>query len=287
MVVIDAFRDALSTLRRQPVLFVPMALFALLQAPQLLANTLDPLVSIAVSLTLSAVFAFVTPLFYAGTIGMVDDAASGGRTSLARFWRHAKSNYLSVLAAYLVVFGVSLVVSLVLTFGSTIAFAAVLGADAGLGATIVVGGVVALVVLLYLVGMFALQFYAHAIVIEDYDAMSALSRSVGVVRRNVLPVLGYGALSAAFGGLVGAVYGLFVVVLSPSGASGQPMAMPGTATTIVGAVVVFVTTAVLGTFFLAFSVTLYRSLVGADETRSGTGATGTARRSDDGAEFAG
>lgn len=287
MVVIDAFRDALSILREQPVLFVPMALFALLQAPQLLANTLDPLVSIAVSLGLTAVFAFVTPLFYAGTIGMANDAASGRGTSLARFWTQAKANYLSVLAAYLVVLGVSVVASIAIGFGSSVAFAAVLGADAGLGATVAVGAVVAVVVLLYLIGMFALQFYAHAIVIEGYDAMAALSRSVGVVRRNVLPVLGYGVLSGVFGGLVGAVYGLLVVVLFPPSAPGEPLAMPGTTTAIVGAAVAFVATAILGTLFLAFSVTLYRSLVGADETASGAGATGTTRRSDDGAEFAG
>lgn len=288
MVVINAFRDALSILREQPVLFVPMAVFALLQVPQLFANTLDPFVSIAVSLGFTAIFAFVTPVFYAGTIGMADDAASGSRTSLSQFWAHAKEHYVSMLGAYLLILGVSFGFSFVFSFGAVFAFIVVLGADAGLGVTLAVGAVVAVVVLLFVVAMFALHFYGHAIVIEDYGVAGAFSRSVSVVRQNVVPVLGYGLLSVVFGGLIGAVYGLIAVVLFPAGAPGEPAPTPDLLPAVLGAAGSAVLMTVLATFFVVFSVTLYRALIGADDTTAGTGTveTGTDSRPDDSAEVA-
>jgi len=288
MVVINALRDALSMLREQPVLFVPMALFGLLQAPQLFTNTLDPLISIAVSLAFTAVFAFVTPVFYGGTIGMADDAATGTRTSLSRFWTHAKENYVSVLAGYLLIFAVSFGFSFLIGVGGFFAFAVVLGTDAGLGVTLAVGAVVALVTLLYLVGIFTLHFYAHAIVIEGYSATGGLSRSVSVVRHNVPPVLGYGVISIGVSGLIGGVYGLIVAFVFPTGVT-APASTPGVVPLVLVAAGTFLLTALLGTLFIAFSVTLYRSMVDADagSDSSGLESTGAGTGADTTAELAG
>ena len=288
MVVINALRDALSMLRRQPVLFVPMIVFALLQVPQLFLNTLDPMLSLVGSLVVTAVFAFVTPVFYAGTIGMADDAAADRETSLGRFWSHAKEHYLSMLGAYLLIFAISFGFSFLVSVVGTLAFAAVLGTDPGLGVTVAVGAVGALVVLLYLVALFALHFYGHAIVIEDYGVTGALSRSVSVVRHNIVSVLGYGALLTVFGGLIGVVYAVFIVAMAPIETPGEPTSMSEFIPLILGSTGIFVITALIGTFFVAFSVALYRSLIDVDDdTTAGTGAVGAGSHSDDGAELAG
>lgn len=290
MAVITALRDAVTLLRKHPILFVPMAVFAVLQVPQLFTNTLDPLISIAGSLLFTAVFAFVTPVFHAGTIGMADDVASGRRTSLSRFWTHVKEHYVSVLGAYLVVLGVSFGFGFLLSFGGIFAFAAVIGTDAGLGVTVVVGAVIALVALLYMIGLFAVHFYAHAIVIEDQGVASGLTRSVEVVRHNIVSVLGYGVLSTVIGGVVGAIYGgLMMLVFPMSGTPGEPAPMPDLVPAVLGSAGVVVTMTVFTTFFLAFSVTFYRALIDTDETAPDTGAAEPSvdTRPGDDAEFAG
>ncbi|QKY21799.1 hypothetical protein B4589_015350 (plasmid) [Halolamina sp. CBA1230] len=290
MVVITALRDAVSLLRRHPILFVPTAVFAVLQVPQLFLNTLGPLVSIAGSLLFTAVLAFVAPAFYAGTIGMTDDAASGDRTSLGRFWTHAKEHYVSMLGAYLLLLGVSLVFGFVLSFGGFFLIAAVIGMQAGLGVTAALGVVAAIVVLAYLIGLFAVHFYGHAIVIEDYGVTDGLTRSVDVVRDNVTSMLGYGVLSIVFGGVVGAIYGGLIVLLFPTPeAPGQPMPTPDLLPALLGSVGVVVTMTVFTTVFLAYSVTFYRALIDADGTAPDTDATepNVDTRPGDDAELAG
>jgi hypothetical protein len=290
MAVTTALRDALSLLRKHPVLFIPMAVFAVLQIPQLFMNTLDPLVSIAGSLLFTAIFAFVTPVFHAGTIGMTDDVASGRPTSLSRFWTHVKEHYVSVLGAYLVVLGVSFGFGFLLFFGGIVAGAAVIGADAGLGVTVAVGLVAALVSLVYLIGLFAVHFYAHAIVIEEYGVTGGLTRSVEVVRNNIVSVLGYGVLSTVIGGVIGAIYaGLIMLVFPMSGAPGEPAPMPDLVPAVLGSVGVVVTMTLFTTFFLAFSVTFYRTLIDTDETspETGTAEPSVGTRPGDDTEIAG
>jgi hypothetical protein len=290
MAVITALRDALSLLRKHPVLFVPMAVFALLQIPQLFLNTLGPFVSIIVSLVSTAVFAFVTPVVYAGTIGMTNDAASGEPVSLGQFWTHVKEHYVSVLGAYLVIFGVSLGFWFLFSFLGIFALAGLGSAGLGLGVTVAVGVVAALVMVLYLAGLFAVHFYAHAIVIEDQSVTGGLTRSAEVVRNNIVSVLGYGVLSAVVGGVIGAVYaGLVTLAFPMPQAPGAAVPTPDLVPAILGSVGVFVGTTVFTAFFLAFSVTFYRTLIDTDENTSETGPTGTSvdtRRGDD-AEFAG
>lgn len=74
MTLLKALREAPWLCREQPILFVPMAVFAVLRTPQLFLEMFDPMISIAGSLLLTGLFVFVTPVFYAGTIGMANDA---------------------------------------------------------------------------------------------------------------------------------------------------------------------------------------------------------------------
>lgn len=294
MALLEALREAPRLLREQPILFVPMAIFAVLQTPQLFVEALDPMLSIAGSLLLTGLFLFVTPVFYAGTIGMANDAAAGAPTSLGRFWSHAKEFYVSVLVAYLfltvVTFGFGIVVSIaaivaIITLGAGGAFeaggAGVMEA-VGLPVLLTVVGAFALIVLAFVIALFAVHFYAHAIVIERTGAVDGLARSVHVVRHNLKPVVGYGFLSLVLGGLFGGIYVLVITFAFPSAPTpGEPAQMPDLVPALLGSAASVVGTALFTTFFLVFSVVFYRALVAADEKPSRSDATAADHGSDE------
>jgi len=282
MALLKALREAPRLLREQPILFVPMAIFAVLQTPQLFLETLDPMLSLVGSLLVMGVFIFVTPVFYAGTIGMANDAAAGTPTSLGRFWSHAKEFYVSVLVAYLFITAVTFGFSVAISLGVFVAIVVVGVGGGGLPLTLGVGGVIALIVLAFLIALFAVHFYAHAIVIEAKGAVDGLSRSVGVVRHNLKPVVGYGLLSLVFGGLFGGLFVLIITFAFPSApAPGEPAPMPDLVPALLGSGASILGTALFTTFFVVFSVVFYRALVGADEEPSRAGATTTEHGSDE------
>ncbi|WP_418282978.1 hypothetical protein [Halorubrum sp. DTA98] len=282
MALLKALREAPRLLREQPILFVPMAIFAILQTPQLFVDTLDPMISIVGSLLLTGLFVFVTPVFYAGTIGMANDAAIGSPTSLGRFWSHAKEFYASVLIAYLFITAVTFGFGFAVSIGVFVAIVAIGAGGGGLPLTLGVGGVIALFVLAFLIALFAVHFYAHAIAIEGNGPVDGLSRSVTVVRHNLKSVVGYGLVSLVFGGLFGGVFVLVVTFAFPSApAPGEPAPMPDLVPALLGSAASIVGTALFMTFFVVFSVVFYRTLVGADEDASRSNATTTDHGSDE------
>ncbi|GAB6879211.1 hypothetical protein JCM17823_14850 [Halorubrum gandharaense] len=269
MALIKSLRDAPKLLREQPILFVPMAIFAVLQTPQLFLETLDPMISMVGSFLVMGLFIFVTPVFYAGTIGMANDAASGTPTSLGRFWNHAKEFYVSVLVAYLFITAVTFGFGFAISIGVFAAIIAVGAAGGGLPLTLGVVGVIALLGFAFMIALFAVHFYAHAIVIEGNGPVDGLSRSVHVVRHNIKPVVGYGILSLVFGGLFGGLFALVIMFAFPAApAPGEPAPMPDLVPALLGSGVSIVGTALFTTFFIVFSVVFYRRLVGADEEPS-------------------
>ena len=238
-----------------------MAVFSVLQTPQLFLETLDPVVSLVGSLLAMVLLIFVTPVFYAGTIGMANDAAVGTKTSFGRFWRHAKEFYISVLIAYLFIMAVTFGFGFAVSIGILVAF--VVGVSGGgLPLMLGVAGVVGLLVLAFLIVLFAVHFYAHAIVIEGAGPVDGLSRSVNVVRHNLKPVVGYGLVSLMLGGLFGGVFALVITFAFPSApAPGEPAPMPDLVPALVGSGASIVGTTLFITFFLVFSVVFYRTLV--------------------------
>lgn len=269
MAVSQALRSVPGILREQPVLFVPLAIFALLQVPQFFVQWLDPIVSILFSLVLTGVFLFVTPLFYAGTIGMANDAAAGERTSMSRFWLHARENYASVLAAYLLVSVFGFAFSIV--FG-VIAF--VVAVTIGIQPdNLLVIGIAALVGLVliaaYLVVMFALHFYPHAIVVDGTGAIDGLKRSVSVVRHNLKAVVGYGLVSIVLGALMGAVYvGVSFLAFPSSSMPGETPPQPDLLTAALGVVTASLAMTIFATALAVFSVAFYRAITGLNDVNA-------------------
>jgi len=260
MAALKSLRPAAGALARNPILAAVVALFGLIQLPQLALQTAQPLLAALVSLALTGVLIVVAPFFQGGIIGMADEALSD-ITSLDTLVAEGTSNYVSLLVAYLAVLAVNFTVGLVAFFAAIFGGAGLLAAGGaprtvGVGVFAIVGG---LFVLAYFLVAFFIQFYAHAIVLRDVGIVAGFTRSVGLVRRNLVSVLGYSLLllvgSVVFGG-IGGVASLLV--------SSQPTPFPlpePSLPLLIGAGAVYVVAiAILGGFYATYSVAFYRAI---------------------------
>lgn len=263
MSVIKSVRAAVRHLREQPILFVPLVIYALLQVPQMFLESIEPMASMVVSLLFTSVFIFLTPLVYAGAVGMANDAATGTRTSLGRFWRHATDHYVSVLVGYLFLTALSFGFGIGISIAIFAAFLVGAAGEGGLVLTAAAASVVLLFVVAFLVAMFAIHFFTHAIVIEDHGAIDGLSRSVHVVRHNLRPVVGYGVIALALGAATGGLYAGIVSLTFPSApAPGEPAPVPELLPALLGSGGIVAVSTLFATFFAAFSVVFYRDVTG-------------------------
>ena len=263
MAVLNALRRSPSALRRNPVVLVPILVISLLQVPQLALQAGDPLLSSVVSLGVSLVFLVVTPFFHGGLIAMADEALDG-RTALQTFIDDGRTNYVSLLVAYLALVAINFALGMVAFFVALFGGIFVLGSggleSASIAVLAVIGIVVAVVVLLYFLALFFLQFYGQAIVLEEMGAVDGLKRSVSVVRQHLVSTLGYSILVGILGGIFGGVFGVLSLLLSPQSAAAlhlPELSLPLVA--VVGLLVLVVGT-LFGGFFGVYSVSFYREL---------------------------
>lgn len=265
MAVIRALRQVPGALGRNPVIFVVLGAFGLLQAPQLLAQTVNPLLASVLSLLLSLVFVFVVPFVQAGLVGMADEALDG-RTDVGTFVRAGKEFYLSVLGAYFVIVALSFVLGIVAFFGAIFGGLLAFGGEtAGLVALVLIGGVLLLVTFAYLLFVLFVQFYGQEIVLDGASALEGLKRSVGLVRRNLVSTVGYTLVVVVLSGVLGLVAGLVSVAFQPAmDAGGTPPAMGAPQLSLTGAAVLLVVyvlgSALVGGVLLTYSVAFYREI---------------------------
>ena len=265
MAVLRALRQTPRALARNPVVFVPVLALLVLQVPQFVLQSVSPLLGVVASLGLSLVFLIAVPFFQAGMVGIADEALDG-RTSLKAFVDAGKSNYLSLLVAYLALIAINFVLG-------TIGFVAALSGgvfffDGGGLASIptsvlvVVGVALALVTLAYLAVVFLVQFYGQAIVVDGFDAVDGLKHSVKVVRRNLASTLGYTVLVTVLGGVAGLVFGIAGALTSPGAMAGTTAQFtePSLGVVVAGAALVAVFGTAFGGFFSVYSVAFYRAI---------------------------
>lgn len=268
MAVLKALRQVPGALGRNPLIFAVVAAFGLIQAPQLLAQTIDPLLASLLSLVLSVVMILVIPFVQAGLVGMADEALDG-RTEFGTFLQAGKQHYLSVLGAYLVVVAISSALGIVGFFGSLFGGLLAFSADGtGVVALALIGLVLLVVTLAYLVVIFFLQFYGQAIVLDGASAVDGLKHSVGLVRRNLASTAGYTLVVMVVSGIVGVLAAIPSVMLQSSVSAGQagapPTSMTSPTLSLAAAaaltVVYAVGTALVGGTLLTYSVAFYREL---------------------------
>lgn len=255
MTVLQALRRSPGALLGTPALVVPMLVLFAFQLPQMVLQSTNPLLASLLSFGVSALMLVVTPFVQAGAIGMADEALDGG-SSLRAFFAYGKRNFVQVLAAYLLLLLVIAVLSAALF---AVGVGVFLFAPNPRSAALVVLGIAAAVLLLVyaLVGFFV-QFYAHAIVLENRSAVEGFKRSYGVVRSNLVATAGYVVLALLFSGAFGLVFGGLSLLTMPESAAelGLPaLSTPG----IVGVgLVVTVLGAAFSAFLLVYSVAFYR-----------------------------
>ena len=298
MAALQSLRPAVGGIVRNPILVVVAAVFAVAQLPNLLVPPSMPVLSLAVSIGLFGVFVLGLPFAQGGFLGMADEAVAG-RTRLETFLSVGKEHYVSLLLGYLVLLALNFAFGFLAFFG---AMAVVLGGAytaagsagagnamatgtsagaggaatgaGGLGADPTILAAAALVglglLLVYFLVTFFIQFYAHAVVLDETDLVAGFRRSAGLVRRNLLSVFGYTVIlfvgGTVFGGVAALSSAVAAVALGGGMADGSPAAelLPALspAVAVVGLVVYLVVVGIVGAFYGTYSVAFYRSISG-------------------------
>jgi len=279
MAALQALRPAASGIARNPIVLVITALFGAAQLPNLLIQPTRPLLASVISLATTGLLIIVLPFFQGGVLGMASEAIRG-KTSLDTLIAEGKANYLSLLLAYFVLLAINLLFSFVVFFGVIVAVIGTsLGTDSGefgdpMAATgsvpggltlLAVVGIVAVgFLLVYFLITFFIQFYAHAVVLDDRELVDGFRRSVGVVRSNLLSVFGYTLLLVVGAGVVGTLAAVASFVAAPQPA-GSPVAelIPfdfSAGLAVVGSIGYILLTGLLGAFYATYSVAFYESI---------------------------
>jgi hypothetical protein len=262
MAALQSLPQAVKAVARNPILVAFVGVVGVVQLLQLLFQPAQPLLAAAVSLGMTGFFILAVPFFQGGIIGMGEEALSG-RTGARRFVSAGRANYLRLLVAYVIVFAVNFVLSIAVTVAAIIGGIGLYASDgaaslAALGTVAVVG---LLFVLAYLLITFFIQFYAHAIVLGETGLVTGFRRSVSLVRRNILSVLGYSLVLLAGSLLLAAIGGGVSLLLSP-----QPeqtlLSLPDPSLPLLaGATILYIlTVALLGAFYATYSVAFYRTI---------------------------
>lgn len=202
------------------------------------------------------------PFFQGGMLGMADEALDG-RTSIGTLVSSGKANYLNLLLAYLAIFAINFAFGIVVMFATFFGWVG-LFANGGepslavLGVLVVIG---LLFLLAYLLVIFTIQFYAHAIVLSDTDLVAGFKRSLSLVRRNLLSVFGYSLLLLAGSLVLGGIGTAASFFLSPQSQQTMVSVPDLSLPLIAGAAVVYVLVlALLGAFYVTYSVAFYRAI---------------------------
>lgn len=202
----------------------------------------------------SAVVVLVTPVFQAGIIGMADEYLQG-RTRLASFFAHGRDHYLTMLVAYLRIF----VVSLALVVVPTIVVAGVLlpHLDVSHAAA---AGLLAIVLLPFVLFAFFLPCYGQAIVLDGAGVIGGKRRSVGLVRRTIPSTLGYNLVGVVLGGGIGRVFGGLSIRSSSAATRLSELPAVSLPTQVTAALAVTVVASVIGSLLPVFAVAFYREI---------------------------
>jgi len=279
MAALQSLRPAVSGIVRNPILVLVTAVYGLFQLPNLLVESTRPMLAAAISLVTFGVMIVVLPFYQGGLLGMADEATAG-KTRLGTLIAVGKANYVPLLLGYFALLAVNMVFGFVAFMGMLIVVIG--GSVAGMGGDgaaavdapavgfdptllILVGIVAVGLVLAYLLVTFFLQFYAHAVVLDDTELVDGFRRSAGLVRSNLLSTFGYTLLLTIGGLLVGVLAAAGSIVFGPQQPPGSPFAdliaiEPTPAVVAAVAIGYVLLTGIAGAFYATYSVAFYRNI---------------------------
>ena len=256
MAVVQALRQSPGVLIRTPALVVPMLILFLLDIPQLVLQTTNPLLASMVSMGFSVLLFVFIPFFQGGMVGMADEARVG-ESSVCAFLAHGTANFLQLFIAYLLVTVVYVILGGIL-------FAVIFGALlTGVleGSTLVLVGLgllATLFVFVMLLISFLIQFHVQAIVLEEYTVIEGLKRSYRVVRSNLRATVGYTAVAIVVGSVLGVVFGVLGLLTTPEAATSLGVPVLSIGGLIGVGLVATLIAAVISAFLYVYSVCFYR-----------------------------
>lgn len=190
----------------------------------------------AVILVSTIIFLFVSIFLQAGALGYVRDKIKQGQANLSVFMSSGSQYYLRI-------FLVGLLITLV-----AIVFVLVAGLFVALLKTVgIVIAVVIAAILVYLI--FLVLFAPYIIVVNNESAIASLKKSVGLVRKNLLRVLGIALILIVIGFAIGLVTGILLGLLN--------VVAPGPVSQVIYALVSSLLNSFLGVFATASFMSFY------------------------------
>lgn len=209
-------------------------LINLYYAPQVQQNPQAAISAVLVVATI--VFLLVSIYLQAGTLGYIRDKVKQGQATLSVFTSSAGQYYMRI-------FGVGLIItSIALLF---IVVAAVLVAFLK-----TVGVVIAVAVAVIGIYLFCLVLFApYIIVANDERAVASIKKSVGLVKKNILPVFGISLILVVVAFAVGLLTGVLLGLVN--------VAAPGPVSRVIYALVSSLLNSFLGVFVYASFMNFY------------------------------
>lgn len=250
----------LKPLWRNPVIFLPVLIWTFIQLPFLMLEEMYPGFMSVLSPVRSGLLIFATPFVHAGLIGMADEALNG-YTALTTFIQAGKDNFVSVLSLYLLFVAINSVLGIILIVGALFLFLMSAGWS-DLIPLAITGVVLSLVLIAYLLVLFFVQFYGHAIVIEEVGVVKGVKRSISQVRRHLLRTVRYSVVSSIIGLLfTSTVVISYILLIFPITAMfGVPLPQFSTAEIMVGAALIMGVQTLVGGSFTVYSVAFYHKI---------------------------
>lgn len=250
----------LRALRRNPIIFLPVLIWTFIQLPVLMLEAMYPDLVSALSPLRSGLLILATPFVHAGLIGMADEALDGN-TALSTFIQAGKDNYASVLSLYLLFVAINSVLGIVLLVGALVLFLMSFG-QSNLTTLAIVGVLLLLVLIAYLLVLLFVQFYGHAIVIEEVGVVEGVERSISQVRRHLLRTVRYSVVGSIIGLLfTSTVVISYVLLLFPIPAMfGVPLPQFSPAEIVVGSALIMGVQVLVGGSFTVYSVAFYHDI---------------------------
>lgn len=204
MAIIDPLVAAGGALKRNPIIFILSLVLAIIESILLFVGETWGTVA-------NGLIVVISPFFIGGLLGMATEALNE-RTHLQTFVHEGASNYLRILAALLLQFGMVIIGTLgylIIVFILSLLGGLLLdgggfglaGGLLGLGLSFGVISLLFTFVLLLLGFVFFFQFYDAAIVISDTGIVDSLKRSMRFVWQNLVSTLGYSIISFSLTGI--------------------------------------------------------------------------------------
>jgi hypothetical protein len=205
---------------------------------------------------LSILFILLSIFIQGGILGVVRDLVKQGILKIGKFINYGKKYYLRLLGLGL------LIMLIILVIGLIAAIIVAIGAPTGNSVVIGITSILALIVGAVGLYVMLLLFLApYIMVADDLGVIEAMKKSIDIVRRNLLKVLGLAVMLVLIAFGMGFVLGVVTGIIS--------VAMPGIVTQMLTAILTSGLNAYVGILMTASFMSFYVAMANIGRTQQG------------------